>query len=147
MPVRKLIEELEAALQRSGHEGHSDAMLMGFFEFLPYPAWIKAIHVDGSITTVRVNKAYEDTLGLSTKRLQSREDGTDPVPDTAEFRDNDLLAIAAGKTIYVTETDTDPATGALREWCVWKWPVTEENVAIAVCGVAVTGDGHGRVEQ
>lgn len=146
--MHDLLERYEQAALRASQTKKSarvsESTLLSFFELTPFPAWIKAVRKDGTLCMIRVNRAYEKEVGITSDEYEAQFDAAVHSPaSTAEFNANDLEAIKRGEVLYVKEHDTDRVSGQPREWCVWKWPVSYEDTVIAVCGIAM-GPEHGR---
>lgn len=60
-----LLGELRAAAERASGQADVCALCCAFLEFFPLPAWMKVPVADGEFRMLRVNRVFEQTVGIS----------------------------------------------------------------------------------
>lgn len=139
--LARILAEIDDHLRRVEDEGDALALLAGFLEGLPIPAWIKAARLSGGAWELAMwatNRAYVEATGVTFAAYRGQadaevwEDGA-----AAAYHANDLRAIAAGCAVTIMERAPNPTTGAVEIWRGWKWPVSGAGRVIGVAGAAI----------
>jgi hypothetical protein len=122
----------------------TEDLLLGFFEFLPFPAWIK--YVDDHHTKMfRINKEYESQFGIRSEAYCLNSGVmTWGAADDERFSSNDERVLKHKRFIAFQENFLNPITNKYVECTVWKWPLfSKTGHPIAVFGI-ITEIKHDR---
>lgn len=134
--ITELLERLSGAVFECRSAADLFAMTASFFEYLPHPAWIKAVGEDGLLYMVHANIAHERVTGISQSAYAAQRDRTVWGASAADqFEFNDGIVLVTGQALRTAEFAPDK-DGVERLWRGWKWPLMQSGKVVAVCGVA-----------
>jgi hypothetical protein len=134
--MRELIEQFSNAARRSAGAEQLVGTLAQFFDFLPLPAWIKVVDLNGHVRMFRTNFEYQKQTGLTYEPGHKDEDQWSS--EVAEDFDlNDQAVIRTRLPIETREIAPD-ASGKDVLWAGAKWPIfSPEGDVVGVAGFAI----------
>lgn len=139
--MKSLIETLKSQQAASAAEADQLGFLGAFFDACPFPLWIKSVQPDGSFRMARVNRAFEQQVGVSGATYFAKTDIEIWGEEVgAASIATDVLALKTGHTVESAPIVPDPVTGKRYQWRGVKWPIYVRGQIAGIAGMSTRNE-------
>lgn len=139
--MKSLIQTLRTQQAVASAEADQLGFLGASFDACPFPMWIKALQDDGTFRMARVNRAFEQMVGVSGATYFAKTDEEIWGPEVAkEATETDVAALKTGHTVESSPIVPDPVTGKRYQWRGVKWPIYVRGAIAGVAGMSTRNE-------
>lgn len=139
--MQSLLDTLKQQQAEAAVEADQLGFLGASFDACPFPMWIKSIQPDGTFRMARVNRAFEQLVGVSGATYFAKTDDEVWGADIAKAsHETDVLALKTGHTVESSPIIPDPQTGQRFQWRGVKWPIYIRGAIVGVAGMSTRNE-------